>query len=113
MQPKHKLEIEHDLKSTSYYNSIFILNILIDTISNEIKYEFYPAISAEDALQSIKLGYELITSPICAGMFDQSEPKKFIVERWIVRVNNSGEIRDELLVAVEDFTSTPTVKMMI
>ena len=112
----HKSEIERDLKAIGYYSGIFILNILVHKLSSEIKYSFFGFGSSQDAIKTTKWAY---TSggfdEVCLHMVEPLLNQKgdYFVQRWLVRVNSTGNLMDELLVVIEDFASDPVAKVMI
>lgn len=112
----HKSEIERDLKAIGYSSGIFILNILKHKLSSEIKYSFFGYGSNQDAIKTIKWAYAMGGfDEVCSYMVEplMNQKSDYFVQRWLVRVNSTGQLMDELLMVIEDYASNPIAKVMI
>lgn len=99
---EHRLEIERDLKHGHYIPGLFILCIGTSADYPGIKYQFEGVLNRDQLVEENAFYYRLAHgTPMCKSMMPETWSRNGRVERWMVRVTESGQIVDQELLVTE------------
>ncbi len=104
IDPAQRAQIQADLLSQGFFPGLFLLHIAEDDLHTDLRYEFAPFATPEQAFADVALHYGINGRDAgCRAMLSRDDAGRQCgrVRRWLVDVTPAGEIQERSLLSSE------------